>query len=154
MNKDDYDYELHGEFGPYSTDYAVPNLHDHGPDSRDPAYEHPCHELKKILSGGTFYYSVDFDLTNRLQDRYVVLVPFEVAGSKAFRSSEQSAFDVDNLEESFLWNSYMIDPLIKFRSRLAAHEKVILDSSRILTSAIRGLFQQSLSQLLLLRSEL
>ena len=32
----------------------------------------------------------------------------------------------------------MIDPLIKFRSRLAAHEKVILDSSRILTSAIRG----------------
>ena len=32
----------------------------------------------------------------------------------------------------------MIDPLIKFRSRLAAKEKEILDSSRILTSAIRG----------------
>ena len=32
----------------------------------------------------------------------------------------------------------MVDPLIKFRSRLAAHEKSILDSSRILTSAIRG----------------
>lgn len=32
----------------------------------------------------------------------------------------------------------MIDPLIKFRSRLAANEKVLLDSSRILTSAIRG----------------
>lgn len=32
----------------------------------------------------------------------------------------------------------MINPLIKFRSRLAQHEKEILDSSRILTSAIRG----------------
>lgn len=32
----------------------------------------------------------------------------------------------------------MIDPLIKFRSRLAANEKELLDSSRILTSAIRG----------------
>lgn len=34
-------------------------------------YEHPCLELKKLLSGGTFYYSTDFDLTNRLQDRWV-----------------------------------------------------------------------------------
>lgn len=32
----------------------------------------------------------------------------------------------------------MIDPLIKFRSRLPAHEKELLDQSRILTSAIRG----------------
>lgn len=32
----------------------------------------------------------------------------------------------------------MIDPLIKFRSRLAENEKELLDSSQILTSAIRG----------------
>ena len=32
----------------------------------------------------------------------------------------------------------MIDSLIKFRSRLAAQEKELLDASRILTSAIRG----------------
>ncbi len=32
----------------------------------------------------------------------------------------------------------MIDPLIKFRSRLAAKERKVLDESRILTSAIRG----------------
>lgn len=47
-------------------------------------------------------------------------------------------FDIDNLDESFLWNSYMIGPLVKFRSRLVSHEKEALDSSRILTSAIRG----------------
>ena len=54
------------------------------------------------------------------------------------RLSEGSAFDVDSLDEDFLWNSYMIDPLIKFRSRLAAQEKETLDASHILTSAIRG----------------
>ena len=31
--------------------------------------EHPCLALKKLLSDGTFYYSTDFDLTNRLQER-------------------------------------------------------------------------------------
>lgn len=84
--------------------------------------EHPCVDLNQILSSGTFYYSVDFDLTNRLQDRF----------------SEESAFDVDSLDEDYLWNSYMIDPLIKFRARLEANERKALDASRILTSAIRG----------------
>lgn len=63
---------------------------------------------------------------------------FKPKDAEILRSSEESAFDVDSLDENFLWNSYMIDPLIKFRSRLAAQEKELLDSSRILTSAIRG----------------
>lgn len=33
------------------------------------AEEHPCNELRKLLSNGSFYYSTEFDLTNRLQDR-------------------------------------------------------------------------------------
>lgn len=37
-----------------------------------------------------------------------------------------------------LWNSYMIDPLLTFRSRLSTHERERLDNSRILTSVIRG----------------
>ena len=37
---------------------------------RDVAIEHPCHELRKLLSNGSFYYSTDFDVTNRAQDRY------------------------------------------------------------------------------------
>lgn len=37
-----------------------------------------------------------------------------------------------------LWNSYMIDPLLSFRSRLSTHERERLDNSRILTSVIRG----------------
>lgn len=37
---------------------------------RDITIEHPCLELRKLLSNGSFYYSTDFDVTNRLQDRY------------------------------------------------------------------------------------
>jgi hypothetical protein len=36
---------------------------------REQTVEHPCQELRKLLSNGTFYYSTDFDVTNRLQDR-------------------------------------------------------------------------------------
>jgi hypothetical protein len=36
---------------------------------RDTTFEHPCAELQKLLGNGSFYYSGDFDLTNRLQDR-------------------------------------------------------------------------------------
>ncbi len=31
--------------------------------------EHPCQELQKLLGNGSFYYSTDFDVTNRMQDR-------------------------------------------------------------------------------------
>ena len=54
------------------------------------------------------------------------------------RTSHESAFDVDGLDEAFLWNSYMISPLVKFRSRLSSQEKALLDASKILTLAIRG----------------
>lgn len=55
-----------------------------------------------------------------------------------FRSTEASTLDIDALDEAFLWNSYMISPLGRFRSRLLEHERTALDKSGILTSAIRG----------------
>lgn len=63
---------------------------------------------------------------------------FKLYSLKTTRLSKGSTFDVDSLDEGFLWNSYMIDPLIKFRSRLARQEREALDESHILTSAIRG----------------
>lgn len=39
-------------------------------DGRDDALEHPFIALQKLLSGGNFYYSLDFDLTSRLQARW------------------------------------------------------------------------------------
>ncbi|KAL8731734.1 MAG: hypothetical protein Q9166_003181 [cf. Caloplaca sp. 2 TL-2023] len=124
LNRSDYDSQFFDGTDPYLAQSVSPDeqAYGYGYDSQESTVDHPCVELKKILSGGTFYYSVDFDLTNRLQDRL----------------SEGSAFDIDSLDEDFLWNAYMIDPLIKFRSRLSYDERRILDESRMLTSAIRG----------------
>lgn len=89
---------------------------------REVALEHPCHELRKLLSNGSFYYSTDFDVTNRAQDR----------------QPNSNSFDINNFDDTFLWNSFMISPLVQFRSRLMPAERDALDASRILTSAFRG----------------
>jgi len=47
---------------------------DYGHKHGEGVFEHPCAALRKMISEGTFYYSVDFDLTNRLQDRSVLSI--------------------------------------------------------------------------------
>lgn len=54
------------------------------------------------------------------------------------RPINSNSFDIDNFDDTYLWNSFMISPLVQFRSRLMPLEQEALDSSRILTSAIRG----------------
>lgn len=68
INKSDYDYLVLDRINNFSTDDVDEDGFDHY-HARDPAMEHPCMAMKKLLSGGTFYYSADFDLTRRLQDR-------------------------------------------------------------------------------------
>ncbi|EXJ79081.1 hypothetical protein A1O3_08582 [Capronia epimyces CBS 606.96] len=124
LNRADYDHAS----GPYPNPYPGQTFQSDdvdyggGYDQGDSSAEHPFHALRKLLSNGHFYYSVDFDLTRRLQDR----------------AEEISTVDISSLDEGLLWNSYMIDPLIKFRSRLTDHERNELDRSRLLTSVIRG----------------
>jgi synaptojanin len=54
----------------YGQGAAISGQYGQGLGRRDVPMEHPCHELRKLLSNGSFYYSTDFDLTNRAQDRY------------------------------------------------------------------------------------
>ncbi|RAL15693.1 SacI domain and endonuclease/exonuclease/phosphatase family protein [Aspergillus homomorphus CBS 101889] len=91
-------------------------------ESRDAAIDVPFMSMKKLLSDGSFYYSVDFNLTDRLQDR----------------SDKSATFDVESLDEDMLWNAYLISPLLNFRKHLSPAEKEHLDTSRILTCVIRG----------------
>jgi hypothetical protein len=73
INKGNFDYGTHDE--PFDSIDGLSELSEaiHGPEYN--ALEHPCHALNRMLRDGTFYYSVDFDLTNRLQHRYgMVLV--------------------------------------------------------------------------------
>lgn len=129
---------------PYPSDsfWQDGSENDNSNDRREPVVEHPCAALKKLLSGGSFYYSSDFDLTNRLQDRCVEPacggVRLELTEDLNTRSTYNVTYDFDTLDDEFLWNSYMIKPLMDFRARLRDHEREALDKSRILTSAIRG----------------
>lgn len=129
LNRPDYDHG-NGHGAGYRDGYREPNamshtyfdVEDEPSYDGDPVVEHPFNALKKLLSGGTFYYSYNFDLTRRLQDRI----------------NATSALDISSLDDGLLWNSYMIDPLISFRNRLSDHERERLDKSTILTSVIRG----------------
>jgi endonuclease/exonuclease/phosphatase family metal-dependent hydrolase len=121
LSRSDFDHLLNNQVNPFPTD----DLDADGFDQygrKDAAFEHPCMALKKLLSGGSFYYSSDFDLTKRLQDR----------------PADSTTVAIDSLDAGFLWNTYMIQPLVEFRSRLSEREKLTLDHSGILTSAIRG----------------
>lgn len=124
LNRADFDHILNDEINPYPTDTLDEDgfEHGYGRGKGDAPLEHPCMSLKKLLSSGTFYYSADFDLTRRVQER----------------TSDTSAVAIDSLNAGFLWNSYMIQPLVDFRSRMSQREKSALDASKILTSAIRG----------------
>ncbi|KAK5079656.1 Inositol-1,4,5-trisphosphate 5-phosphatase 1 [Lithohypha guttulata] len=130
LNRPDYDHV--GGYGAGHRDgYREPNPYSNtlfedaaetGYDSGETISEHPFMALKKLLSGGTFYYSYNFDLTRRLQDRV----------------DADSTVDISSLDEGLLWNSYMIDPLLSFRGRLSDEEREALDHSSLLTSVIRG----------------
>lgn len=53
-------------------------------------------------------------------------------------AGEEGQLDIGSLDAGLLWNSYMIEPLLTFRSRLNDHEREALDRSSLLTSVIRG----------------
>ncbi len=120
LSSSDFDHVFAAE--PWDAESDAASAYGQGLSRREAPEEHPCQDLQKLLGNGSFYYSTDFDLTNRLQDRPL----------------DTTMLSIDKFDESFLWNSFMIQPLVQFRSRLLPPEKEALDSSRILTSAIRG----------------
>lgn len=84
--------------------------------------KHPCHDLKKLLSNGSFYYSSDFDLTSLLQTR-------------GFGTHSLS---FDNYQEEYMWNYFLMQETISFRDRLDDRARQVLDDEGFLTTVIRG----------------
>ncbi|KAJ5591772.1 uncharacterized protein N7459_002141 [Penicillium hispanicum] len=117
LNRSEYEYGLDYEV---RSQFAAENQA--GQEGKEVVTDHPFLALKKLLGDGSFYYSLDFNLTDRLQDR----------------SDKSAAFDIDTLDEDMLWNSYMINPLLLFRSHLPPSDKAKLDASQLLTCVIRG----------------
>jgi hypothetical protein len=67
LNSAEYDDVV--ALDPYDLDSDAASAYGQGLGRRDVPVEHPCQELQKLLGNGTFYYSTDFDVTNRMQDR-------------------------------------------------------------------------------------
>ncbi|KAK7745367.1 Inositol-1,4,5-trisphosphate 5-phosphatase 1 [Cytospora paraplurivora] len=93
LNTSEYD-DVFSPIDPYELDMSdAAATHGSPTLSKRDGVEHPCSEVQKLLSNGSFYYSTDFDLTNRLQDR----------------PPDANTFDIDNFDEAFLWNSGIDD---------------------------------------------
>ncbi|CAB4254220.1 similar to Saccharomyces cerevisiae YOR109W INP53 Polyphosphatidylinositol phosphatase, dephosphorylates multiple phosphatidylinositols [Maudiozyma barnettii] len=83
---------------------------------------HPCADIRKLLSNGSFFYSSDFDLTSTLQNRGV----------------GAHSLSTDNFEQEYMWNSFMMGEIITYKDRLDNEAKQILDDEGFLTTVIRG----------------
>lgn len=94
-----------------------------------PRAVHPCHDLKKLLSNGSFYFSNNFDLTSLAQNRGV--------SHKMFSEKPHVHFG-KHYQQDYMWNSFLMQELFSFRSNLESYAQSILDSNNFLTIAIRG----------------
>lgn len=93
---------------------------------------HPCHELKKLLSTGSFYYSNDFDLTSLLQNRGIN------SEKLSLNRPKDGPINLDHYRQEYMWNSFMMDQLLRFRSNLDSYAQNVVHSNRFLTTVIRG----------------
>lgn len=117
-----------------------------GASSGSSVLEHPCASLRKLLATGTFYYARSglFDISSRLDRRYSRRPRRheDAPQTQQFKfpkpKDKAGTHDISNYDDRFVWNSYMIEPLMSFRQRLDAEERRRLDEECFLVSAQRG----------------
>ena len=83
----------------------------------------PCVDLQKLFSSGSFYFSADTDITNSLQNRSF---------------SDNAKFDIERFDQSFLWNTFMVSELLKFRSRLESSLRACFDGCFLIAYTMQG----------------
>lgn len=92
--------------------------------------EHPCAGIRKILSSASFYYSAAFDISTRLEVRQARAA--ERASEKG-KEVEHSTFD-----SRFLWNTYLVTPLLDFRASLSPAARDVFDRQAFVVLSIQG----------------
>lgn len=85
---------------------------------------HPCSDLIKYLSRGTFYFSNEFDLTHCAQNR--------------FMDDKKRGSYLECANDNFFWNKYLLKELLNFRKHLLDYEKAEFDKSGIFLVVIQG----------------
>lgn len=111
---------------------------DYGATNNPQMYEHPCAPLTKILSSGTFYYTLEseWDLSSRLSVRLA-------RQGEGGAAPPEGKNDVEVFDERFVWNEYIIRSLLDFRDRLDVKERAELDSCHFIVSLSGILHGQS-----------
>lgn len=118
LNNDDWDFvELDSSGYPIVVNEEQDDDDNNITSDRYARVQHPCFELRKLLSNGSFYYSNDFDLTSLLQNRGV-------------SSPDTRINSIDHYKPEYMWNSFLMDELIHFRSNLDTYNQLILDDNR------------------------
>lgn len=124
-------------------------------DSSEPtALEHPCQGIRKILSNSSFYFSSGpdaFDLSTRLQARLGKLTHAAAsgggsdnddgdddAGSDGEPTRDGYAAAALDHDSRFLWNTYLVAPLLSFRSSLPPDMRDVFDEQAFMVLAIQG----------------
>ncbi|ODQ77548.1 hypothetical protein BABINDRAFT_41525 [Babjeviella inositovora NRRL Y-12698] len=98
-------------------------------DANAPDTSHyPCQAVTKLLSSGSFYYSLQFDITSNYQER-------------GMNTEFKIIADGNDYFRRFMWNRFMVDQLISYRSRLSSTEREIFDASGFLVIITRGFVQ-------------
>lgn len=91
-----------------------------------PLFEHPCTQITKILSTGSFFYAIPghqqthWDLSTRLSARLT--------------RDKSSSIDVGIFDSRFVWNEYIVKGLLDFRERLDITERSIFDHAQFIVS--------------------
>lgn len=95
---------------------------------------HPCTDLRKLLSNGSFYFSNDFDLTSLLQNRGIK----DKQQQEDTKRNELNQSTKISYVKEYMWNSFMMQQLFKYRSNLEPFNQRILDDLKVFTTVIRG----------------
>jgi hypothetical protein len=111
------------------------------------ALEHPCQAIRKILANSNFYFSSGpdaFDLSTRLQARLEKAAERQTADPGS-TDGVDAELNPDGYEEAqidhdgrFLWNTYLVGPLLAFRTSLSPDMRSIFDEQGFMVLAIQG----------------
>ncbi|OAD73140.1 hypothetical protein PHYBLDRAFT_96484, partial [Phycomyces blakesleeanus NRRL 1555(-)] len=91
------------------------------PNASPTTLQHPCLQLQKLFSIGSFYFTPDFDLTKTVQAR-----------------TSAASMGVHAFDDHFLWNRFLVSGLLDFRAKLDRKKQMDLDRGGFLVFAIRG----------------
>jgi len=92
--------------------------------------------MRKILSNGHFYFSSgNYDISTRLEER---LRRRDEETTEEDADDDLGGHRSSSYDSRFVWNSFLMDSLLDFRSNLSHEEKQAFDGAAFVVTAIQG----------------